>query len=86
MREVCLAGPGHYLGTGQTLKRMETDYVYPALGDRTSPKQWDEIGKPDLNRRATARKEMILAQRLRAAFDAATDKSIRAAFPIHLPC
>ena len=38
MRAVCLGGPGHYLGTDQTLARMQTDYAYPALGDRTSPK------------------------------------------------
>ena len=31
IRAVCLDGPGHYLGTGQTLARMESDYVYPAL-------------------------------------------------------
>ena len=48
MREVCLGGPGHYLGTEQTLSRMEQDHVYPTLGDRTSPKEWAEKGKPDL--------------------------------------
>ena len=48
MRQVCLGGPGHYLGTDQTLARMQSDYQYPALGDRTSPKEWAEIGKPNL--------------------------------------
>ncbi|MEW9920700.1 trimethylamine methyltransferase family protein [Marimonas sp. MJW-29] len=85
MREVCLGGPGHYLGTEQTLSRMETDHVYPRLGNRSSPKEWDELGKPELVRNATAKKEEILAQRSRARFDAETDRAIRARFNIHLP-
>jgi trimethylamine--corrinoid protein Co-methyltransferase len=27
MREVCIGGPGHYLGHSQTLSRMQSDYV-----------------------------------------------------------
>ncbi|WP_050931309.1 trimethylamine methyltransferase family protein [Aestuariivita boseongensis] len=84
MREVCLGGPGHYLGTSQTLARMQCDYVYPALGDRTSPKEWAEVGKPDLVAKATARKEEILAQRAEARFDPMVDAQIRARFKIHL--
>jgi len=85
MRQVCLGGPGHYLGTEQTLSRMELDHVYPALGDRTSPKEWAEVGKPDLIRNATARKERILGQRSAARFDPELDRAIRAKFNIHLP-
>ncbi|RKF13008.1 methyltransferase [Roseovarius spongiae] len=85
MREVCLGGPGHYLGTGQTLARMQTDYQYPALGNRMSPKQWDESGKPDLMAETIERKEEILAERSAARFDAATDAAIRETFTIHLP-
>ncbi len=83
--EVCLDGPGHYLGTDQTLGRMQSDYVYPALGDRTSPKEWMEIGKPDLLAKAIARKEEILATRSAARLDPVTDAKIRTAFNIHLP-
>jgi len=85
MRQVCLGGPGHYLGTDQTLARMQTDFVYPALGDRTSPKEWDDIGKPDLITNATARKEAILAEPSAARFDPVTDQAIRKRFTIHLP-
>ncbi|KAJ04797.1 trimethylamine methyltransferase family protein [Sulfitobacter mediterraneus] len=85
MREVCLGGPGHYLGTEQTLSRMEQDHVYPALGDRSSPKEWDELGKPDLIEKATARKDQILGQRSAASFDPMLEKALRKAFPIHLP-
>ena len=27
MRDVCLGGPGHYLGSDQTLRLMQTEYV-----------------------------------------------------------
>ncbi len=85
MRHVCLGGPGHYLGTDQTLARMQADHVYPRLGDRTSPKEWDEIGKPDLVAAAKARKEAILATRSAARLDPQTDAAIRKRFRIHLP-
>ena len=85
MRAVCLGGPGHYLGQSQTLSLMETEYIYPALGDRTSPKEWEEAQRPDLLQNATKRKEEILATRSAARFDAELDARIRANFNIHLP-
>ena len=84
IRQVCIGGPGHYLGTEQTLSRMEADHVYPALGDRSSPKEWAEKGKPDLIEKATARKEQILAERAKARLDPALDAAIREKFNIHL--
>ncbi len=83
--EVCLGGTGHYLGTEQTLSRMQADYVYPTLGDRTSPKEWAELDKPDLIEKAIAKKEAILAERSPARFDADLDAQLRAQFNIHLP-
>ncbi|MEE9427383.1 MAG: trimethylamine methyltransferase family protein [Paracoccaceae bacterium] len=85
MRAVCLGGPGHYLGQDQTLSLMQTEYIYPALGDRTSPKEWEEMGRPDLLLNATAKKEEILATRSAARFDPKLDAEIRAKFNIHLP-
>jgi len=85
IRQVCMGGPGHYLGTEQTLSRMETDHVYPKLGDRTSPKEWAEKGKPVLVDKAAARKEEILSVPSRAAFDPVVDLAIRERFRIHLP-
>ena len=85
MRQVCLTGPGHYLGSDQTLGLMQTDYIYPALGDRTSPKEWVEIGRPDLLAKAIARKRELLDATPRAAFPADVDAAIRARFPIRLP-
>ena len=84
MREVCLGGAGHYLGTAQTLELMQSEYVYPALGDRTSPKEWEEQGRPDLLQKAAARKAEILAHPSAARFDPGLDRKIRSAFRIHL--
>ncbi len=84
MRQTCLGGPGHYLGTDQTLALMQTEYIYPSLADRTSPKEWGENGRPDLIENAVRRKEEILATRSTARFDAQLDADIRKRFNIHL--
>ena len=85
IRDVCTNGPGHFLGHSQTLSLMQSEYVYPEVGDRTSPKEWDELGKPDLIAKAVARKEEILATQSLARLDPATDRKIRDRFNIHLP-
>jgi len=85
MRATCLGGPGHYLGSDQTLQRMQTDYLYPELGDRTSPKEWEEIGRPDLLKNATARRRALMAKGSRAALPPEADAAIRRRFNIHLP-
>jgi len=85
MRQTCIGGPGHYLGSDQTLALMQTEYIYPSVADRYSPKEWEERGRPDLLKNATARKEKILSERSAARFDAATDAALRARFKIHLP-
>jgi trimethylamine--corrinoid protein Co-methyltransferase len=82
--KVCMGGPGHYLGTDQTLSRMQSDTVYPTLGNRMSPKEWVENDKPELIAAATARKDTILSQPSGALFDPKLDAQIRAQFNIHL--
>lgn len=37
IRDVCLSGSGHFLGSDQTLGRMQSDYYYPAMADRATP-------------------------------------------------
>lgn len=84
--DVCMNGPGHYLGHAQTLKLMQTEYVYPALGDRLSPKEWAEKDKPDIVARAIAEKQRILDTSFPRHVPKALDEKIRAAFDnIHLP-
>ncbi len=84
MAEVCMGGPGHYLGTEQTLSRMQKDYVYPSYGDRMSPKEWAEKDKPDLVDKARAKKEQILSNRSSAGFSPDLEQALRARFAIHL--
>ena len=84
MREVCLEGPGHYLGHDQTLGLMQTEYIYPVIGDRLSPKEWAEVGRPNLMETAAAEKARILAMPNEVAFDFETDNAIREALPIRL--
>ncbi len=85
MRQVCLEGPGHYLGHDQTLALMQRDYVYPKIGDRLSPKEWVEAGKPGIIERAIAEKERILSRYFPDHINTALDDKIRAAFDIKLP-
>ena len=84
MREVCLGGPGHYLGSAQTLDRMQRDYVYPEVADRTSPKEWEENGRPDLLANARKRKEAILAAAPKSLIDAKADAAIRERWAIYV--
>ena len=85
MRSVCLDGPGHYLGHDQTLAVMQTEYVYPSLGDRTSPKEWLEIGRPDLVQKAIDRKREILSTHFPMHLSPEIDRAVRQTFKIHLP-
>lgn len=84
MRATCIGGPGHYLGSDDTLNRMQRDYVYPVLGNRASPKEWVEQGQPILVNKATERKEMILSKPSRARMAPDVDAAIRSRFNIHL--
>jgi len=82
---VCLDGPGHYLGSDQTLSLMQTEYVYPAVANRMSPKEWAEAGKPDLVKRAAARKREILSTHFPDYIPPHVDKALRASHDIKLP-
>ncbi|MGC9582298.1 UNVERIFIED_CONTAM: trimethylamine methyltransferase family protein, partial [Salmonella enterica subsp. enterica serovar Typhimurium] len=69
------------------LKLMQTEYFYPAIGDRFSPKEWNEKGKPDILQRAIAEKKRILAERFPHHVPRAIDDRLRQRFDgiIHLP-
>ena len=85
MRQVCTEGPGHYLGHDQTLSLMQTEYVYPNIADRSSPKEWLELGKPDILQRAVARKREILDGHFPQHLSAELDAKIREEFDIKIP-
>ncbi|RMF33767.1 MAG: methyltransferase [Alphaproteobacteria bacterium] len=84
MRRVCLGGEGHYLGQPQTLGLMQTEYIYPRLGDRSTPKEWEERGRPDLIAAATRRKHEMLAAAPMPLIDPATERRLRERFPLRL--
>ncbi len=85
VREVCLSGPGHFLGHGQTLERMQSDYYYPALANRRTPQEWDESGSRDLLEIAREKTRDLLAAPPPEHVSARIDAEIRRRFPIRLP-
>lgn len=85
IRETCIGGPNHFLGSEQTLARMQTEYLYPIVGDRTSPKEWEEKGRPSILDKATRKLETILGSHYPTHVPKHIDEQIRAAFPVHLP-
>ena len=85
MRQVCLEGPGHYLGAEQTLKLMQKDYLYPQLADRSSPNQWHEQGRTSIVERAARKLKTILDMHYPTHIPQAIDEAIRQRFPVRLP-
>jgi trimethylamine--corrinoid protein Co-methyltransferase len=85
IRDVCLNGPGHYLGSEQTLQLMQSEYLYPLVGDRRSPNEWLEQGALDVTARAMRRVEEILATHFPGHVPEALDAEVRRRFPVKLP-
>ena len=75
---------GHYLGESETLKRMKSDFYYPALGSRQSVTDWVDAGQQTVWDRACARVRDILAAPPASHLDPQAEAAIRAKFPIHL--
>lgn len=85
MRDVCIDGPSHYLGHEQTLNLMQREYIYPEIGDRTSPKEWAEQGKPVLVEKARQRVDQVLGEHYPSHISQELDQKIRENFNILLP-
>lgn len=82
--EEAVHGPGHFLGAGQTLEIMESEYVYPDLGDRRTPDEWEEQGASDIRKRAHERVVEILGEHYPSYIDPTVDKVLRERYPIRL--
>lgn len=78
-------GPGHFLGSAQTMELMETEFIYPRHADRASPDDWKENGASDIWQRARARAKDILSSHYPEQISRDADELIRAGFPIQLP-
>ena len=85
MRDVCIDGPSHYLGHDQTINLMQREYIYPNIGDRTSPKEWKEQGSTTILERAKVKVEEILTNYYPDHISAETDERIRQLGPVKLP-
>ena len=85
MRDVCIDGPSHYLGHDQTINLMQREYIYPDIGDRTSPKEWKEQGSTTILERAKVKVEDILSSHYPAHIPADVDARIRESCPVKLP-
>jgi len=82
--EEAVRGPGHYLGADQTLAVMESEYVYPSVGDRQTPDDWRDSGARDMWERARLRARSLLADHYPAHIAPERDAAIRARFDILL--
>jgi len=83
--DVNLNGPGHYLGHGQTIHLMESEYNYPALADRATPQVWEEEGAKDMEERARTYVSETLANHYPTHIDPKLDAKYREQFDIRLP-
>ena len=84
IRETVL-GPGHFLGHAQTISRMETDFLYPEIADRSAPGVWEAEGSPDIFDRARDVVKQVMKSHFPAHIDPDLDDAIRDKFPIVLP-
>ena len=82
IRDVCVGGPGHFLGHAQTINRMESDYFYPAMADRRTPQDWVDAPDKDLLEQARSRTHNMLAQPVPTHISDQLDRDIRKHFPI----
>lgn len=78
-------GAGHFLGHEQTLAMMQTEYVYPRVGDRLSPDDWVDAGARSAADVAHDHVAKVLASHYPDHVPAANVDKIRNAFPIKLP-
>ncbi|MGU9956099.1 MAG: trimethylamine methyltransferase family protein [Arenicellales bacterium WSBS_2016_MAG_OTU3] len=84
MRDVCVGGPNHFLGHDQTISLMQKDYIYPEVGDRTSPKEWKEQGSTDILQRAQEKLRSIMRSHYPQHIDATMHDRLCQNFPIRL--
>ena len=81
--QVC-RGEGHYLGEQHTFERMKSDYFYPHIGDRRSPREWQEDGARPVGAAARDTAREILGAHFPQHVSDVTDRALRAAFDIRL--
>lgn len=77
-----IAGPGHFLGSDQTLDLMQKEYIYPEIGDRDTPDNWVDAGGKSAFDVAHERAAELLANHRPAHIPADRDAAVRERWPI----
>jgi trimethylamine--corrinoid protein Co-methyltransferase len=77
-------GEGHFLGQPETLSRMQTDFLYPEIGDRRTIEEWERSGSRNIREVAIQRTREILDNYFPAHISHETDKTLRSKFDIRL--
>jgi len=85
IHDICLNGPGHYLGHEQTLRLMNTEYYYPHTADRTTRADWEARGSLDMRENARQQARETLRSHYPPPIPPAVDAEIRESFDIQLP-
>ncbi len=78
--QVCLGGPGHYRADVQYGGGTPDEGYRPSLADRTTPKDWEKRGKPDIVQRAITQKQRMLAERFPRHIPRSLDEALRSRF------
>tara|TARA_B100000029_G_scaffold215366_2_gene213209 strand:+ start:96 stop:704 length:609 start_codon:yes stop_codon:yes gene_type:complete len=78
-------GDGHFLGQDQTLSLMQSEYIYPEVGDRLSPDDWFDAGATSVDQRARDRVREVLSSHFPSHVSPDVDARIRGRFDIRLP-
>ncbi len=82
--ERAVAGQGHFLGQPQTLALMQSEYLYPDVGDRRTPNEWEASGSETIYELAHEKVAAILSSHYPEYIEPKADSSIREKFPIKL--
>lgn len=83
--EEVVHGEGHFLGQAETLQRMQSDFIYPEIGDRRNIEDWEADGSRDIREVARARTRQILQQHYPRHLAADIDARLRGEHDIRLP-
>ncbi|NOD77869.1 MULTISPECIES: trimethylamine methyltransferase family protein [unclassified Ruegeria] len=81
--DVC-RGEGHYLGEQHTFNRMKSDYFYPEIGDRRTPREWQEDGSQPVGDVAREKAREILSNHFPQHIPDDVDRALRTCFDIRL--
>ena len=84
IKDVCLNSLGHYLGSEETIRVMQSEYIYPEFSDRDSPNDWKDKGKPVLLDNAIKKKNQILSSHFPNHISDDIDRILRDRYNISL--